>query len=398
MKRILMVVVVVFITTTVRGQTDSVSVQEFQQEFEILKFKTDSLQSSSAILQSSSEYQEKIKDLNQKSIELSVSGSNDKQALQSIQEQIKTLNPLLDKSIEREKTVNELNGQLARLKQELSEFKKFKQLTEAEEIQSAELIEKTRQVHERLIRKEVDWFIGNLEVYSSLSPNLTLLSKVAESVLIFDEKTSKKLWDGIKKGGLDVLTIAAGAFAVSKFDKGNNTEGYTAVGLGLGFKVLQGQIKDNKTMERITRNIAFSDEIRAYSAVTVPLDSTVAVLYKKIPSSKIERDYWFPSYDNLNQYRKIIDYMKEIQFQNLMIKNKAEYLLELGEADNSLSDEGKKLLNEVISLYQNSTDRWSESEPVYIERHQILLAELQRRDNELRMNNRVLFNDNTRVP
>src|SRR5690606_12889468 len=122
------------------------------------------------------------------------------------------------------------------------------------------------------------------------------------------------------------------------------------------------------------------------------------VLYKKIPSSKIERDYWFPSYDNLNQYRKIIDYMKEIQFQNLMIKNKAEYLLELGEADNSLSDEGKKLLNEVISLYQNSTDRWSESEPVYIERHQILLAELQRRDNELRMNNRVLFNDNTRVP
>jgi len=398
MKRILMVVVVVFITTTVRGQTDSVSVQEFQQEFEILKFKTDSLQSSSAILQSSSEYQEKIKDLNQKSIELSVSGSNDKQALQSIQEQIKILNPLLDKSIEREKTVNELNGQLARLKQELSEFKKFKQLTEAEEIQSAELIEKTRQVHERLIRKEVDWFIGNLEVYSSLSPNLTLLSKVAESVLIFDEKTSKKLWDGIKKGGLDVLTIAAGAFAVSKFDKGNNTEGYTAVGLGLGFKVLQGQIKDNKTMERITRNIAFSDEIRAYSAVTVPLDSTVAVLYKKIPSSKIERDYWFPSYDNLNQYRKIIDYMKEIQFQNLMIKNKAEYLLELGEADNSLSDEGKKLLNEVISLYQNSTDRWSESEPVYIERHQILLAELQRRDNELRMNNRVLFNDNTRVP
>lgn len=398
MKRILMVVVVVFITTTVRGQTDSVSVQEFQQEFEILKFKTDSLQSSSAILQSSSEYQEKIKDLNQKSIELTVSGSNDKQALQSIQEQIKILNPLLDKSIEREKTVNELNGQLARLKQELSEFKKFKQLTEAEEIQSAELIEKTRQVHERLIRKEVDWFIGNLEVYSSLSPNLTLLSKVAESVLIFDEKTSKKLWDGIKKGGLDVLTIAAGAFAVSKFDKGNNTEGYTAVGLGLGFKVLQGQIKDNKTMERITRNIAFSDEIRAYSAVTVPLDSTVAVLYKKIPSSKIERDYWFPSYDNLNQYRKIIDYMKEIQFQNLMIKNKAEYLLELGEADNSLSDEGKKLLNEVISLYQNSTDRWSESEPVYIERHQILLAELQRRDNELRMNNRVLFNDNTRVP
>lgn len=153
--------------------------------------------------------------------------------------------------------------------------------------------------------------------------------------------------------------------------------------MGIGLKVLQSQMKENKIVESLTRNIAFSDEISAYASIAVPLDSTVSELFDDIPTTKSLRKKWFPSNENLNQYRKIIDYMEEIQFQNLMLKNKAHYLIDLGRTNENLSEGGKDLLQSLITYYDKSVSDWNRIEPLYLARYDVLLVELQRREKEL---------------
>ena len=78
-----------------------------------------------------------------------------------------------------------------------------------EEIRKAnESIENEKRQRKDYLKKEINYLCGNVEAWTSMSDKYELLAISAESLLLFDEKTNKKIWRAVKNSSLDLSAFA----------------------------------------------------------------------------------------------------------------------------------------------------------------------------------------------
>lgn len=304
-----------------------------------------------------------------------------KAEIDRLKNQIKVLEVQLPKAIEAEKTIADFKDRISEMKTELEFLKKVKLLT-AEENQSASRVRRQLDsIDQEINKQQVNIFLGNVETSRTAYANFSALATTAESVLLFEENTANRIWMWVRNDGIDIFTIACGSIAVNDMSENKNNEAVLFSAITIGLKLIQSSTKNNPYLENITRNIAFSDEIRSLSKISKPLQSISEELYESIPNNDpVELSAFFPSRSQLEMYYKIIDYNYKIQMQFENIRDKAEYLLELGEKNNNMTSSGKVFLKRIIISCNSSINNWSTVETTYRDRYQRLLKERLDRD------------------
>lgn len=254
-----------------------------------------------------------------------------------------------------------------------------RKLAESELQKAQKAIDTEKEAKEDFLKSEILLFTGNVEAWASLSNNYELLALSAKSLLLFNEKTNKKIMKFLKNGLPDLLVLVAGIFAYDNFQSNKTQEGAFYTTGGLAAKLIPSLLKDKNTIETyeaVTRNVAFHDQIIQFKKLGVLLNTKVDLLNQNIQNTK-PRIKYRPTENDLLFYREIITTLTEIQFQNLELRNKAEFLLGLAKKNNhKLSNKGEKYLETIINLYDKAINNQNNLTTLFLNRYDLLKSAL----------------------
>ncbi len=274
-----------------------------------------------------------------------------------------------------ESQILDIEGKLnlnARNLKELSRTEAYQALGNSDKAYAEQRKQASEEAAANRLRNEISAFIGTVQGWSALASNYSFLAQGAESLLIFEEKTGKVIQKVLKSGGMDIMAILGGVLAYENFQKEESLEAVLYALGGTLVKVIQGLIKPNKTIEAVTRNVVFSDEMRAFNSLGKTLKGKVDVLYKRISTVEDQSEYK-PTKNDLIVYKDIITLLQDIQFQNKKLKSDAEFLLQSAEQnEHTLSDEGRKYLQALIDLYNGNIKDFEAIQAINLYRYNLL--------------------------
>ncbi len=387
MKNIITACLLIFIFHQLDAQVDTVQIHEYSMRLDSLtRQKQEFAKPENDTLKSSSTYKNEINEIRLRILNVTndaqIKDEEREKKIKDLQNQIEPLLKSADLAKKREEEILSLTKQVNDLDRELGEFKKYKELTETEAKKAELLIQAANKQNEESIKFEADNFVGNVEAWSTFVSFYVNLAKTSESILIFDEKDADKFWGYLKSIGSDVGTVALGGAAVFQFTKDKNTEGGWLTLATVLVNALPKFLTSNTTMENITRNIAFSDEIRSISAVSGKLEENLEKLKQIMPLTKPEKMDFYETYteQHLQSYSLIIGQLDQLHAINFTLVDKANYLLKLGKKRDVLTQEGETTLKNLIDTYDKNIKDWDTDKPLYIERYNLLMNELRDRE------------------
>lgn len=367
-----------FCNSLLFAQSDSGGVSDLRNRVGTITEAKKKIELESPDLKSTSELFEEINNLNQTVLELSIDTKANGQAIKQKEEEINALKLQLDLAAQKEQKIVDLNVALSKAAEELLNLQKYKTKTEREKFVVDSLLVVTNAQNEENVRFQITKFIGIVEGWSTLSGNYEALAVTAEAVLIFDDGFGKKIVSFLKNEGIDMSTLGLGAASLNGFQDKKKEAGYGFAALVVGLKTLQSLLKNSKEFEGVTRNVAFADEIRTYAKLATPLDSTVVQLSRDIPTTDNEQKKWLPERKHIDSYQKIINLMNQIYFQNILIKNKAKYLVD--EMGKNMSPKGKSYLEKVVNSHTKAIETWDKVQPLHNARIRLLNDDLLKRE------------------
>lgn len=274
----------------------------------------------------------------------------------------------------------ELNAKLQTELMSSNEATKNRAIQQEEEIKRAnEAIEKQKRQRIDYLKREIALTIGNTEAWTSMTDKFELLATSAESLLLFDGKTNKKVWSAVKNSSLDAGIILLSILSYDNYTKNNNdaTIGFAIGGFALKFIPQLFKNKSAKeTIEAITRNVAFYDQIVAFKKIGSILNVKSKTLYISTQS-----DGFIPNESDLILYRDIISLLIEIQFQNLELRNRAEFLIDLSKKnEHQMSSKGIEYLELIKKLYDESLMNQKTLTTIFLNRYDLLWDALKKNE------------------
>ncbi|MDY0779388.1 hypothetical protein [Tenacibaculum sp. IB213877] len=205
-----------------------------------------------------------------------------------------------------------------------------------------------------------------------LGQQILAISNTAKSILLFDVETAKKAnntWQEIGKYA-GIVGGIAGAVIASDDEKA----GIMTSGISLSFTTLITTLfkkKNNqKLIENISRNVAFTDEINSFYKVASTFGNKTKILYEDVKPHQHNND-WIPSLENVTEFYTLISLRRDLTVIIRQMRAKAQHLLSL-----SVTNEGKTQLTQLIKDYDSALESWEASETVYLSTYNYLFKVL----------------------
>ncbi len=274
---------------------------------------------------------------------------------------------------EREKSITALNQKFTDLSKTVESILTFRVKTEEEKEAAKKLSEEIITAKTAAVNTELTNFKSYIFSWNDLGATIDAISSTAEGILIFPENNSS---ESTLMTVLKYVGIAGGlaGTAYVKEDAENGT--IIAAGFLTATALLQtiftGGVA-SEIVQNISRNVAFQDEIRAFTKLSAPFATKAKALNEEILQNS-NLSGWFPSEKNLIDYYSLIALRRDLAVVLRQMRAKAEYLLQT--QNNTLTEDGETTLKDLKSKYDRALSAWEASEAKYLSTYTFLANEL----------------------
>lgn len=213
-----------------------------------------------------------------------------------------------------------------------------------------------------LIKSHSNKLKSYVTAWNTMGSQISAASQTMENVLIFPED-GQKINSWIKIGQYaGIVGGIVGTILASK----NQTAGITTSGASLSLSAILSTVGKNDKLksyiQNLSRNAAFTDEIKSYNKVAQAFASGATSLFNSIGQAALLDDNWKPNKVQVASFYSLLSISRDFNTVTRQMKAKAETLISIG----NLNKVGEEKLEIQKSLYDNSLKIWESSEAIYL--------------------------------